>query len=484
MAVPAVDSIVDGWLTPALVKIPDEDLAAYLAFAGSRFGGDYYVALSESYDLQAGEWYAQTFKLFQDNIPPAALAAGAPGRDALLADARYALWNVGTPAAAADAMGKLLQADRLDPRNAEIQMLLGEAAIKTAPPMPLTPDQLRVVIDTPNYAQAETYLSKAIELAPGQVDAHMLLGRLRYLQGRNEDALQSYTRAREIESEHPNIDLYLGDLAFVANEYDKASRYYKLAVSKPERRAYVHVTALAHLLMALRKSTQLTEYPRVAEAYLAQHPDAWNFRLDYADHLLSVDTRADKVLAIIEPIPDAWLPARKVPALSAALVRKAVEFVDNAGEPREQSMRLMQRTIGLNPDQDTLAEAMCRGDATSKLTRRTLDVSKNQKALATALVICGLRWQRHDIVRVMTLRADIPRLSRSHPDLGGDTPLCYAAATKNLQGFSALVEIRVSPTPKCSDGNTVAERLLQMSFGRDPTIAQMRNMMKQFYKRS
>lgn len=476
--------ILNRWLTPVLAKVPDEQLAKFVAFANTSFGSTYYVALSRAHDFQAGEWYAQTAKKFTDNIPPIAVPAGTPGSDVLVAEARHALRNVGSPAAAADAAGKLLLADRIDPRNPEIQTLLGEAAMKTAPGMPLGPGQLRVVIETPNYEQAEKYFLRAIELSPEYADAHMLLGRLRYLQGRDEEAAQSFANAIRIEHEHPSMDLFLGDLAYVKNDYNVAYRRYKAAIAKPERLAYVHVNALSHLLMTLRKGTQVAEYPRIAEEYLAKYPQAWNFRLDYADFLISTDTRADKIFAIADPIPDTWLPARKVPIISSALVRKAGERVDRAGEPREESMALIQRATGMNPDPVTLAEAICRAGAGSKLVRRAYDVNKDQKRLATALTVCGLRWQRHDIVREMSLRADTKQLNLPLVELGGETPLCYTVATKNLPGFGALVEAQVSPVRKCNDGNTVAERLLQMSFARDPNIKQMQIMMKRFYKKS
>jgi tetratricopeptide (TPR) repeat protein len=481
---PEVDAVVERWLLPVLMKIPDDDLADYLAFANSGFGSDYYVALSRNYDFRAGEWYAQAVKVFKDNIPPAEQVAGGPSRDTLVSDARRLLRDVGIPAAAADAMGKLLQADRLDPRNAEIQTLLGEAMIKTAPLMPLGPGQLRVVIDTPNYAEADRYLSKAIELAPTQADAHMLLGRLRYLQGRDDEAMQLFTRAREIEPDHPSMDLYLGDLSYVQNAYARAIIYYKAAVSKPERLAYTHVNALAHLLMAMRKGTQLAEYPSIADAYLAKYPQAWNFRLDYADYLLSTNTRADKVLPIVEPIPDTWYPSRKIPALSAALVRKAVERADRpTGEPIDESVRIIQRSMTVNPDPVAFAEAICRSEMGSRLLTRTMEISKNPKALATALVICGMRWQRHGIVKHIAKSADIAILNLPHPDLGDETPLCYAARTKNLPAFVELVEVRVSPARKCKDGKSVAERLVQMSYGRDPSIIQMQVTMDRIYKK-
>lgn len=476
--------ILNHWLVPALAKIPDEQIAKFLSFANTSFGGDYYVALSRAYDFQAGEWYSETAKKFSDNIPPAPAVAGGPGKDALVAAARYALRDVGTQPAAADAMAKLLEADRLDPRNPEIQTLLGEAAMKSAPAMPLAPDQLRVPIETPNYEKAEKYYLRAIELSPQYADAHMLLGRLRYLQGRDEEAAKAFESAIKIQPEHPSMDLYLGDLSYAKKEYSVAFRYYKAAISKPERLAYVHVNALSHLLMTLRKTTQVAEFPRIAESYLAKYPQAWNFRLDYADYLLDSNARADKVFAIADPIPDTWLPARKVPIISAGLIRKAGERVDPAGVPREESMQLMRRAIGMNPDPVTLAEAVCRAGVERSLALGVHETSKNAKALATELVICGLRWQRHDIVRGMAKRADVARLNLARPDLRGDTPLCYAAATRNLTGFSSLVEVQVSPVRKCADGNTVAERLLQMSFGKDPNVKQMQIMMKQYYKMS
>ena len=484
IVVPDVDEIIERWLIPVLVKIPDDDLADYLEFAGSGFGGDYYVALSRAYDFQVGEWYSQTLKLFRDNIPPIVAGAGDPGKDALLVDARYSLHDVATPAAAADAMTKLLQADKLDPRNAEIQTLLGEAAMKTAPYMPLAADQMRAVIATPNYEQAETFFLKAIELAPGNADANMLLGRLRYLQGRDDEAGELYARAIQLEPEHPSKDLFLGDLAYVRNDSGKASYHYKIAVSKPERLAYTHVTALAHLLMSLRKGTQLGEYPRVADAYLAKHPQAWNFRLDYADYLLTLNTRADKIFAIANPIPDTWFPARKVPIVSVALMLKAGERVDRDGVPRAESMQLIRRAMGMNPDSVTLAEAICRAGVEGKLLWAVFDQSTDQKRLATALVLCGLRWKRNQVVRDMSKRADIPQLDLPRADMGGDTPLCYATATRNTSGFGSLAEARVSPTRKCRDGDTVAERLQRMSVNPDPRLTQMQMLMKRFYKKA
>lgn len=483
-ALPTLAAVVDGWLIPVLKKVPDEDLAEFLAFADSRFGGDYYVALSGAYDFQAGEWYAHLVEKFKENRPPAAQADGQPAKEALVVDARRLLHEVGGAAAAADALARLLQAEPMDPRNPEIHYLIGEAALMTAPAMPLPPDQLRVVIDAPNYEQADMRLAKALELAPDYADALMMQGRLRYLQGKDADAAALYERVRGLEPEHPRMDLYLGDLAFAQVEYAKAVRHYQTALSKPEGIALTHHNALTNLVPALRKISRMAEYPRIAESYLARHPDAWNFRFDYAEYLLANDNRADKILGVIEPVPDAWLPTRKFPIVSAALMRKASENVGKTGEPLATSQLALRRVMQMNPDPRALAEAVCRSGVSGKLAQITANATPDPRATSTALVVCALRWRRTDVLRILASHANAAQLNLPHPDLGGDTPMCYAVAIKDVKAFISFSKIQLNPLQKCRDGNTVPERLQRMAYGGDQAVLQMQNMMLRFYKRT
>ncbi len=483
-ALPSLAVVVDEWLTPVLKKVPDADLAKFLAFADSRFGGDYYVALSAAYDFQAGEWYAQLVETFKESRPPAAQADGQPAKEALVADARRLLHDVGGGAAAADALNRLLQAEQMDPRNPEIHALIGEAMIMTAPAMRLGPDQLRVVIDTPNYEQADVRLARALQLAPDYADALMMQGRLRYLQGRDTEAAELYERVRAIEPDHPRMNFYLGDLAFAQLEYAKAVRYYQTALSKPEGIALTHHHALTNLVPALRKISRMAEYPRIAEGYLARHPDAWNFRFDYAEYLLANDTRADKILGVVEPVPDTWLPTRKFPIVSAALMRKASENVNKVGEPLAASQQAMRRVMEMNPDPRALAEAVCRSGVSGKLAQVVASATSSPRATSTALVVCALRWRRTDVLRMLASDAHVSQLNLPHPDLGGDTPMCYAVAIKDVKAFIVFSKIQLNPLQKCNDGNTVPERLQRMAYGGDQAVLQMRNLMARFYKKS
>jgi len=481
----ALENVVDAWLTPALVKTPDDELDDFLGFVEGPFGADFYVALATAYDFRHGPWYATLYEKLRDATAAGELPEGSPGKDAVIADARRLLREIASPAAAADALARLQPVERIDPRNPEVHALLAEALIKSAPAMPLGPDQLRVVIETPQYEQAEKHLLKAIELAPEQADSHVWLGRLRWLQGRDAEATEAYQQAAQLNPEHPSLNLNLGDLMFTAPDYSKAVRYYLAATAKPEGLPFVHYFAMAHLQMALRKNNRIADYPRYAEAYLAKHPDAWNVRLDYADYLMSTPMRADRIIATVTPVPDDWAPQRKTPVLSAALIRKASERVDKRSrEPVGEGLTAFNRALALNPDPRTLAEAVCRANVDLTVAQAAIAAGTDPKAISSALVVCGLRWQRVDYLRAITPNADAVALSRPQPELLGDTPLCYAAGTKNVKAFNALAKLQVNPVQKCNDGNTVAERLARMAYGGDAGIAQMQNIMNRFYRKS
>lgn len=480
----AMETVVDGWLAPALVKIPDDDLADYLNFVEGTFAGDYYVALNSAFDFRAGAWYEQLVEQFDRNNVQTVLPGGAAGKDALVADARRSLHEIGTPAAAADAQLKLTQAERMDPADAAIKALLGEAALTTAPRMPVTGEQLRAVIQTPNYEQAERFLAKAIELKPDLAEAHVQLGRLRYLQGRDDEAAAAFDTASKIEPEHPLLNLLRGDLAYAKQDYAASSNLLQAALSRPEGRVHVHVTALNHLQVVLRKTGRMAEYPRIVNAFLARNPQAWNVRLDFADYLLTDNARAEVVLPVIEPVPDDWFPARKVPIVAAALIRKAAERLDKDGKPIGASQVAMQRLLAMAPEPRALGEGICRSGVETTVAKMVLDTSPAPKVAATSLVVCSLRWQNARMAYGIAPLADAVALSGPLPELNNDSPLCYAAATRNVRGFMGLAKLQVSPTQRCNDGDTIAARLQRLSYGSDTGVAQMLDALNRFYRKA
>lgn len=480
----AMEAVVDDWLAPALVKVPDGDLVDYLNFVEGTFAGDYYVALNSAFDFRAGEWYEQLVEQFDRNNVQTVQPGGSAGKEALVADALRSLREIGSPAAAVDALAKLLQAERMAPADAAIKSLLAEAAIKSAPPMPASGEQLRVVLQSPNYEQADRYLAKAIELDPTHADAHVMLARLRYLQGRDTDAVAAFDRARTLGPDHPLLRLYLGDLSYVRQDYAAASNLYQEVLAKPEGHVHVHVTALNHLLVVLRKTGRAADYPRFVNAYLARNPEAWNARLDFADYLLANGGRADAVLPVIEPVPDTWFPARKVPTVASALIRKSAERLDKDLKPVGDSQRAMQRLLGMNPEPRLLGEAICRANVEPPFAKTVLATSPNPRAAATGLVICALRTQDGRTVHSIAPQADVAALSGPLPELNRDTPLCFAAATRNVKAFIALAKLQVSPNQRCNDGDLVGARLQRMSFGNDSGIAQMRDALQRFYRKA
>lgn len=465
------------------MKIPDGDLADYLNFVEGTFAGDYYVALNSAFDFRAGAWYEQLVEQFDRNNVQTMLPGGAAGKEALVADARRSLHQIGTPAAAADALVKLAQAERMDPADAVIKTLLGEGVLMTAPRMPVTGEQLRAVIQTPNYEQAERFLAKAIELKPDLADAHVQLGRLRYLQGRDDEAAAAFDTASKLEPEHPLLNLLRGDLAYAKQDYAAASNLLQAALSKPEGRVHVHVTALNHLQVVLRKTGRMAEYPRLVNAFLARNPQAWNVRMDFADYLLTDNARAEVVLPVIEPVPDDWFPARKVPIVAAALIRKAAESLDKDGQPIGASQVAMRRLLAMTPEPRALGEAICRSGVETSVAKMVLATSQAPKVTATTLVVCSLRWQNARMAHGIAPLADAAALSGPLPELNNDTPLCYAAATRNVRGFIGLTKLQVSPTQRCNDGDTIAARLQRLRYGNDTGVAQMLDALNRSYRK-
>lgn len=480
----AMETVVDGWLAPALVKIPDGDLADYLNFVEGTFAGDYYVALNSAFDFRAGAWYEQLVEQFDRNNVQTVLPGGAAGKEALVADARRSLHQIGTPAAAADAQVKLAQAERMDPADAAIKTLLAEAALMTAPRMPVTGEQLRAVIQAPNYEQADRFLAKAIELKPDLADAHVQQGRLRYLQGRDDEAATAFDTASKLEPEHPLLNLLRGDLAYAKQDYAAAANYLQAALGQPEGRVHVHVTALNHLQVVLRKTGRMAEYPRIVNAFLARNPQAWNVRLDFADYLLTDNARAEVVLPVIEPVPDDWFPARKVPIVAAALIRKAAERLDKDGKPIGASQVAMQRLLAMAPEPRALGEGICRSGVETTVAKMVLDTSTAPKVAATSLVVCSLRWQNARMAYGIAPLADAVALSGPLPELNNDSPLCYAAATRNVRGFMGLAKLQVNPAQRCNDGDTIAARLQRLSYGSDTGVAQMLDALNRFYRKA
>ena len=194
---------------------------------------------------------------------------------------------------------------------------------------------------------------------------------------------------------------------------------------------------------------------------------------------------ADKLLTVIEPVPDTLFPVRKVPILSAALVLKASKKVEKkTGVPIREGLSSLRRAIKMNPEPRPLAEAICRAGVDARVAQHAVELSANPKAVASELVVCAMRWRRTQLLQTMPQQSLVAMLNQPHPDLYGDTPLCYAAATRNVKAFVSLARMQVNPAQKCRDGSTVAERLQQMAFGSDPSIGQMQVVMNRFYKRT
>ena len=144
----------------------------------------------------------------------------------------------------------------------------------------------------------------------------------------------------------------------------------------------------------------------------------------------------------------------------------------------------MQRLLAMAPEPRALGEGICRSGVETTVAKMVLDTSPAPKVAATSLVVCSLRWQNARMAYGIAPLADAVALSGPLPELNNDSPLCYAAATRNVRGFMGLAKLQVSPTQRCNDGDTIAARLQRLSYGSDTGVAQMLDALNRFYRKA
>lgn len=477
--VPAPDVLVDAWLAPALAKFDDTKLARFLATADQE-GAKRFFAQRAIIDSHLNSpWYGRLAEAIAAHAPPPAPTSGTEEdrrqASALVAEARRLLHENGTRVVVADARSRLLRAERLDPRNAEAKVLLGEIALDTRPFQPMGRDDIRANADPRHFVQAEQYLNDALALDPSSAEARLLLGRIAFLKGRDDQAEALYREAEARVPDHPWRDYDHGDLAFVRGDLDRAISLYESGLAKPEREAYVHYRLLQHLRIALRKQGKSGAFTGIGHAYLQKHRDAWDFRIDFADHLLEVDAPAKAILAVLEPIPESWLPASKRQLQARALVQQAAQGSRN-GRIDATQKDAVRRAIELTDPSESLIAQVCGQPHHPSAIDAVVQASDDRKRAADEGLACAMRL--HDTPlrqRMIALGADIDAPMAMHE---GETPLCRAIYSRDFAGFEQLLEAGADPSRRCRDGMAIPDLLRRLQEHDPANAPRMRALLE------
>ncbi|MFQ5590208.1 MAG: tetratricopeptide repeat protein [Phycisphaerae bacterium] len=94
---------------------------------------------------------------------------------------------------------------------------------------------------TGEYEEADLRLSAALNLKPDAVSAYMELGRLRLVQGKLDEAIESFRQAQELKPSQPTINVELGLALVRRGEYYDAISAFECASGEREVTPSVHV---------------------------------------------------------------------------------------------------------------------------------------------------------------------------------------------------------------------------------------------------
>jgi tetratricopeptide (TPR) repeat protein len=458
--VPDEREIVDGVLAPRLDGVSDDDLRRYLAFAESREGRAYYQTLGEAMTLSMGQWFVRLDAVLKAGAEPTEIAHDPKAAAPMLAEARRLFDEVGTRVVVDEARTLLLKAERLDPGNAEIQNLLGRVTLSTLPPgVPYEDGQLRPVIDKMHpaqperYAQAEAYLRKAIELDPKHAEAQLYLGRIRFLLSQDEAAAKQYAIARRLDPKVPGLPIFEADMAYVGGRYAEAERIYRTLLAAPERRASGYHFALNRLYYALIKQGREREFRKIAQVQLRRKPDMWDFRLQHALRLLATDGTVEEVAALIEPVPETWLPDHKRDLQVRLQLLRAGQATATA---RRDAVR---RAFGMAKTPMQVMDSTCVSRVRVDIVAEVILASGMQDRFADELLACAM-WKR-DLALIDAVMPLVKRIDGPNEAMQGDAPLCSAAVLMDAQIFERLLKAKADPAKRCGDGKTVRELLTE-----------------------
>lgn len=468
---PGETELIDAWLGPSLAGVTDADLERFLAFAESNPGKTYYRTLRETYVYTMTDWYERLGALLSADAAspvPAQDPAMAAGK---VAEARRLLDVVGTRVVMPEARTLLLQAERLDPDNAEIQTLLGRIAKTFASNKTMyAPDRLRPTADAAHsqdpvlFAEAESRLAKAIELDSRNAEAQLYMGHLRFLQSRDEEAVRHFLLARTLDPLEPSLPLFEAGLAYEQGRLRDAERLLRQVLAKPEGRAYNHFHALKQLRLVLDTQGRGREYDAVVASQLKRDPRMWDVRIGQAERMIRNGARSSDVLAMIEPVPDTWLPDAKRALMFDIRVREVVEA---PAASRDEAAR---RVFEIAEQPMHALDSACRTGGRELIAGAMVRASGAQQAFADGLMACAM-WNR-DTTLAEAVLPFIRDIDRPNPGLQGNSPLCNAVSQMNGVLIEwLLTKAKADPAKPCVGSKTprdlVRERAESTAFSEE-----------------
>lgn len=134
------------------------------------------------------------------------------------------------------------------------------------------------MIDRGELEEAKTLLNKCLAAAPELPQVHLLVGRIHFVEGRTENARQSFRKAVELDSQFDKGWYYLGSLAVMENNYPLALEQYQKALHlRPGQTEYMISVCELYIEMGQHDTAR-----QILETGLAQQPGSMELMLEMA----------------------------------------------------------------------------------------------------------------------------------------------------------------------------------------------------------
>lgn len=454
---------VDARFASRLADVSDRDLEAFVAWAESGPGRTYYRSLLATYSGAQLDWAAGLSRMVEAQLAPKIVPLGPEAIQAQLDDIRRSIETVGPiypKYALRERIGKLAMRDPANPgvqavrARLEVELHLQRPDDETWPPRDarLLRDSDRPEgSDATVFANAMHAIDLAIAAAPQDGELQALAGYVAFLSMQDAEAARRFDAARRSISGSALLAQYEGDLAYAQGAYAKAEKRYRAALAAAGPADFTRYRAATHLALALAAMGRDGDYDAVAAEQMAAMPTVWAYRAAYADNLLDRGVSAERVDAVIAPIPEDWEPSRM------RSLRNRLGFQRIIDAPAALRPALARTAFTQWFDGSDIARAACLSRMPSIIETVQANLPKGYPPdeIPRAMLACAILRNRPEALAV-ALR-QVKDVNAALP--GMETPLCAAARKYDAKSIGMLLGAGADRERACGDGTAPRQRL-------------------------
>ncbi|MBM9604316.1 tetratricopeptide repeat protein [Desulfopila inferna] len=236
-----------------------------------------------------------------------------------------------------------------------------------------------LLIQLGRLEEAAAWLEKYIAGRPDKTVQRFILARLRILEGKEDEAIQIYREALEVEPDNANIQLRLGLLHGKKGEFEVAENIFK-AILEKDRNSYFALLYLARLY------TENNELDKAEQRYLEALQLNWSKELSYeiAD-FYNLRKQFDKARQVYE---DVLKKDERDEGAALGMVQTYL-FLEEAEAALEELTRLRQ--FSNNPDKiDLVRSQILINLGENEAAKKILTFLVKEKALSQANYLLGV----------------------------------------------------------------------------------------------